>query len=337
MARNLFAKGGIPVWAFSSPDGVPRWPCSLAAKYNEADREATISLQLPDDTHGALVLHYAADSLIPDRTPIQGSTLSTTQDEIDYIARGGNARLAVLSLHLKTPCSIWSSSSLESLHGVVSLSLHAKELASAPAVHLLFDHNHLHPENRSRLERIISRPEELRGLPDAFYSGTLHKLVAWSGFGLAVDEESEAPPSYTAASNKRQGESSCIQTKLQDYLYNTKPQPAPFPDFRNPDARFSMPLSYQHPCSVPYPRHRANLPPRSTSQGHRQKRLPQRHPALERLHHQSLTHLSSTQLFTKRSKRCSQQPCKESFCACLPSRPHRRPRVRIPSRTSRLS
>jgi hypothetical protein len=211
MIYNLVRKSGIPVLASPASDAAPQWPCSLAVKYLETRMQATISLQCSLPIHGSddeqtFTLLYNADNLVPGNTSLKPPPTCLPQDRLHDIARQGNANLKILSLTLKTPCSVWcppSSGPIAPKDGFGTAFGQFVELARTTEVHILFDWNWLHKDHHARFDRLVRHPEHLTGIPVDQASAKRYRLADWSVFSPADDVASEAPPPYTAASKKR--------------------------------------------------------------------------------------------------------------------------------------
>jgi len=219
MAYNLVRKGGIPALVYSTNNAASLLSCSLAIRLSEACMQATISLQLTVplagfDLEQRFTLFYDADNWVPGATALGPATLALPQARINEISRPGNPKLRTLSLVVKKPCPILCPppESIVPKQGLESRFRELVDLAKAIEVYVLFDYNWVHRDNYAILNRLISHSEAFTG----FHSGQHAQawLPNWTIFSPAEETTSEAPPSYTEASNKRsrQGEFSPTRT-----------------------------------------------------------------------------------------------------------------------------
>lgn len=218
MIYNLVRKSGIPVLASPASDAASQLSCCLAVKYLDARMQATISLQSSFPINGfedeqTFTLLYNADNLEPGNTLLKPPpTCLPPQDRLNEIARQGNVHLKTLCLALKAPCPVWCppcSGPIAPKDGSSAPFRQFLDLARSTQVHILFDWNWLHKDHHGRFDRLIRHPEQLTGIPVDQSSIKRYRLADWSVFSIVDDVESEAPPSYTAASKKRPRPGEC--------------------------------------------------------------------------------------------------------------------------------
>ena len=220
MAHNLVRKGGIPALAYSTSDAASVSSCSLIIRHSEPHMQATISLQFSVPIHGfdddqSFTLLYDADNLVPGTNSLGPATVSLPQARLDEISRQGNPKPRALSLTLKKPCPVRcppSSGSVAPKHGFDSRFRQLVDLARATEVHILFDYNWLHRDYHAQFQRLINRPERLTGFRAGNSHTTLYRQADWTVFSPVEEAVSEAPPSYTNASNKRSRQGKFLST-----------------------------------------------------------------------------------------------------------------------------
>ncbi|PSN59691.1 hypothetical protein BS50DRAFT_594347 [Corynespora cassiicola Philippines] len=210
MTLNLVRKRGIPVLAYPASDTASPWPCSLVMKLSEDRMQATLSLQSSVPIHGfdhdqTFIFLYHVDNFVPGSTCLGPVTIPLPQTLLDRVARQGNPQLRTLSISVKEPCPILappSSTNMAFKRGFDGPFHQLVKLAKATRIHILFDHNWIHRDQYPRFESLISHPEGFTGFSHGKFISKPHTLVDWAAFGPAEDEP-DAPPSYTDASNKR--------------------------------------------------------------------------------------------------------------------------------------
>ncbi|KAH6613129.1 hypothetical protein C7974DRAFT_428823 [Boeremia exigua] len=151
-------------------------PCSLAFKYDDAARQATVLLvatvasiasHSSRDTH-TFVLQYDADRLLPGAASLQSG--STVLSQFDGVLRAKDDRrpqVKTLAFSLERPCLVWCPGGLFFAHkpGSEISFQHLTELASATQIHIVFDYKYLLREQLSAFRAFAKAAQDLSGYP----------------------------------------------------------------------------------------------------------------------------------------------------------------------------
>jgi hypothetical protein len=211
MPLNLTPKRGIPVLAYTTSDDPTPSLCTLSVRHCDAPMQTTLSLKFSIPIHGyddkqAFILIYNADNLVSGKTTLGPATIPIPQDRLNKITPSGSPLLKTLSFTLKEPCPVWGPSSSGSIAPKSELdhSFHQLvQLARALEIHMLFDYNQVHRDQRARFKRLITHAAVLTGLPVEENFAKRYRRVDWSLLNAVKDAISEAPPSYSDVSTKR--------------------------------------------------------------------------------------------------------------------------------------
>jgi hypothetical protein len=188
-------------------------PCSLAFKYDDASKQATLLLvaTVPStaprsscDTHN-FVLQYDADLLLPGSTRLTSG--STSLPQLNDILRDKDDRrtqIKTLTLSIQQPCPIWCPDHPSFAHKPDSELLFRQfvDLTTATEIHIVFDYKHLRKEHQKSFKAFSKAAKGLTGYPVKKYLSDLGlRQASWDVF-----EPVDAPPAYNPRKRSRQGE-----------------------------------------------------------------------------------------------------------------------------------
>ncbi|KAF1967196.1 hypothetical protein BU23DRAFT_301028 [Bimuria novae-zelandiae CBS 107.79] len=200
----------IPALVYSSNPAAPS-SCRLIIKYSETHKQASIILYFLAHIHGfeaeqSFVLTYDANNLVPGTSFLRPTTEHLSRAQRSQIARNDTPSCNTLHLTLRQPCTVSCPPSTSGIAPKPGHELHLHQLrehARALEICIVFDHNYLHVDCYAAFHRLVSRPENLVGIPVDKYQGTSSRQADWTIFIPIEDAAREAPPLYTDVGAKR--------------------------------------------------------------------------------------------------------------------------------------
>lgn len=207
----LVPKRGISALACAASEEADQIvSCVLFIAHSETSRQATIFLQFSayirgQDQKQPFELVYDADNLVPDKTRLRPETKVIPPTRLDEIARHGHCDLYSLCLTLRAPCRVKCPphrGSIAPKHDADPCFRQLMTLAKETEVRVLFDYNWIHESSKARFRKFVSNVGHFTGFHRGKKDADRYPLDDWTVF--APFQESEAPPSYTEASKKRE-------------------------------------------------------------------------------------------------------------------------------------
>jgi hypothetical protein len=197
---HLVSGSGISVLTYTSDDPTPR-PSTLFVKHCDTPR-TTLSLKFSIPIRGfdekqAFLLIYHACNLVPGKTKLGPATIPLLPGPLQKISRAGKPKVLTLSLTLKETCPVYGPPSSGGIapKSDLDLSFHQLvQLAGALQIHILFDYNQIHQNQRKRFACLTDDKTEWKGSP---VGPPGYQLVNRSFLILVEDAVSGAPPPYS--------------------------------------------------------------------------------------------------------------------------------------------
>jgi hypothetical protein len=262
MVRNLVRKGGVPAVAYSSTDATALEPCNVILLCSETKTNAqfTALLEAPISIHGiddkqTFVLRFDGDNLVPGRISLDHTKIPPTDELVDKIAREGQPELRVLSLTLKTPCSVWYPRTLSSAVSRFDTPSHELvDLTKTMEIRILFDTKWL-GSNLSRLRSVSERSSQLSGVP--VVPGTIYTQLYvqadWSILNFVEEAEPEGLPVVEVAVYKvvpSVEDAAVGASSFKDVLDDAPPSYAQVPSKRSRNGKSSSRTQHRRTANV---------------------------------------------------------------------------------------
>jgi hypothetical protein len=198
-------------------------PALYSLSMKASNTQATISLQCSlhvrgfDDGEQPFIVEYGADNLVSGTTIVDIAASEHKLPSQGHLARisrtASSANLRFLCLKVGKPCPIWCPPSSESIapkHDSDAAFAHMQQLARSTVVHVLFDYNWIHKDNRKMLQDLFDEQTRkmFSTLPNPPSYEVQYMKADWTVFS-PVDALAAAPPPYSGNWKKRPRSREC--------------------------------------------------------------------------------------------------------------------------------
>ena len=208
MSTRRTFKNAVPAIAYAD-DSITHEPWLLGSlSFRHSSTQNQISLlfstyvPVPDsDEEENFVVVYDADNLVSSTTTLVPFTGACDSTRLEKIVRDGVPRIHTLSLTLKRACTVWCVH--REARGHVARRTPCQqlvEIVKANKVHVILDLSWLQKNYLACIRRLADDATNLTGFPLVQTLGRRFERADWTCFQPL---DSEEPPAYLEASNKR--------------------------------------------------------------------------------------------------------------------------------------
>ncbi|RMZ73684.1 hypothetical protein GMOD_00009432 [Pyrenophora seminiperda CCB06] len=194
---SILRNEGVPALAYPADDVSILQPYSLRILLSDAQFMLSLehSILVPGlDDKQTFTLRYEGDNIMPGKGSLGNVGDSLPHGSLDIIARHKQPQPRMLSLTLKSPCSVWYPHNLGNRVSSLDTCFHKLlTLAKATEIRILFDSKWATKQNLARLQGVVKGSRRLTGLPVLPQFARLYQQADWSILNSILDAKSKPP------------------------------------------------------------------------------------------------------------------------------------------------